>query len=133
MWALYKAIALFLAFVSWGFAAAETPVNRIDFHEAGSDGCISFSIEDGSRLRFEEGNIIFSNGSSTITLPAGRNRVIEFSFDRDLASVQETADNPEGEDVYYTLSGIRISGTGLSPGIYFKRNGSKTEKVIIMH
>lgn len=133
MSALYKAFALILAFASWCFAAAEAPVNRIDFREAGSEGCSTFSLEDGSRLRFEEGNIIFSNGSSTITLPDGKNRVIEFSFDRNLASVQETAATPEGEDVYYTLSGIRISGAGLSPGIYVKRNGNKTEKVIILH
>lgn len=41
------------------------------------------------------------------------------------------ADNVNGEVIYYNLQGIRMNADALTPGIYIKKQGSKSEKVVI--
>lgn len=56
------------------------------------------------------------------------------NIDSDISGVEDVAaDGTDGPTEYYRLDGVKAGcGTeGLTPGIYIKRQGSKTEKVAI--
>lgn len=59
---------------------------------------------------------------------------VRFYFKEDLSELSAlediSVDMPEGPAVYYNLSGVRVSGDNLAPGVYILRQGNKTTKVV---
>ena len=40
-------------------------------------------------------------------------------------------DNANAAPVFYTIQGVRVDASQLTPGLYIKVTGNKTEKVVI--
>lgn len=44
---------------------------------------------------------------------------------------QVTVEDAQAEEEYYTLSGLRVSPENLAAGLYIRRCGEKTERVLV--
>ena len=54
----------------------------------------------------------------------------KFSYDP-TSGVGEIADEPDAAEEWYRIDGTRVDGTNLTPGIYVRRQGAKSEKILV--
>lgn len=93
---------------------------------------------DGAKMHWE-----FADGASRVSFTFDKKiRFYGFNIETTSGSVEEVAENvlvyvigndiiaPEGADIF-SLTGVKVNGQGVAPGIYVVRAGNKAVKVLV--
>lgn len=125
----------------------------INMQQASGNLTIALTSRLGSRIVFKGATVDndyyaldTNSGSITTTKPYVGSHTIKLEYTVDDvtmttiyteelsegSSVDEIETAPaEQESEYYTLQGVRVDGGMLTPGVYIKRTGNKTEKILV--
>ena len=111
-----------------GEGSATITLSIIDYNDVGN-GNGDYTNDEYPALR----DLCASNSKATFTCPV---TVTSSSGDGQNtpgqpAGIETIEADENGEAVYYNLNGMQISSDSLTPGLYIRRAGNKTEKVFV--
>lgn len=102
----------------------------------GASTIIDWASADMSVASIDHGLITWYQSDKSVMLSAATSNELEVqspAVDKITAGVDGIeVDGSEAAPVeYYNLNGIRVNGDSFAPGIYIKRQGRKTTKILV--